>query len=479
MNYNEELDKNILKAEGMLTGLILSNPDVILDYNINYKLLSEDALFYMGVTNKLLEKGINVVDEVSFSSQVNELGLEDKYKKLGSFKTIKELKDVIDTRNADAIVENFTKWNLVRKYKEKGILDLEKHWDKINKITSQQVIDYIEYQLNDIDINVGGEITKEDLNLTDKEVEDIISGAYMGVDYSKHCPLLNYLTMGLPKSDLTMFASYTNGGKSSFVTNSIIIPIAESKTKVAIVSNEQKSIVYKLLLLTYVLTDKLNYWKINRKKIKSGQWNEEDKKYIKKAREIIKEEYAPYIEFDKIYDYDMKKVSKIARKFSKVGGEVLIYDTMKFSGEDESTWMALLQDSKDLFQIVSKYNLAGVVTFQLAIRSKNKKRIIDESVLSNGTQTSEVFSEMIGFRDVWSDEFNGETSDIKPYKIDYKTKKKTEVTITPDDGHKYKIFFHFKTRNDSVGSQILYRFDGYQNKWTEYAFCNVCGKDRY
>ena len=80
---------------------------------------------------------------------------------------------------------------------------------------------------------------------------------------------------------------------------------------------------------------------------------------------------------------------------------------------------------------------------------------------------------------MWSDEFNGETSDIKPYKIDYKTKKKTEVTITPDDGHKYKIFFHFKTRNDSVGSQILYRFDGYQNKWTEYAFCNVCGKDRY
>ena len=51
--------ENILKAEGMLCGLILKNPDTLLDYTINHKLLSEDALFYIGIVNKLLEKGIN------------------------------------------------------------------------------------------------------------------------------------------------------------------------------------------------------------------------------------------------------------------------------------------------------------------------------------------------------------------------------------------------------------------------------------
>jgi hypothetical protein len=39
MNYNEKLEENILKAEGMLCGLILKNPDTLLDYAINHKLL--------------------------------------------------------------------------------------------------------------------------------------------------------------------------------------------------------------------------------------------------------------------------------------------------------------------------------------------------------------------------------------------------------------------------------------------------------
>ena len=157
-----------------------------------------------------------------------------------------------------------------------------------------------------------------------------------------------------------------------------------------------------------------------------------------------------------------------------------MYDTLKAdTSENDSTWLSLLNDSKELFQIVSKNNLVGVVTFQLALSTKNKVRILDEGVLANGKQVAEVFSEMIGFRDIWSDEFNEEDADIKPYKINYKTKEKEQIIIKKNDGHKYKIFFHFKTRNDEVGTQLLYRFDGYQNKWVELGYCNVVGKNRY
>ena len=53
MEYIEVLESNIEKAEGMLCGLVLKNPDTLLDYNINKMLLSENALFYIGLTNKL------------------------------------------------------------------------------------------------------------------------------------------------------------------------------------------------------------------------------------------------------------------------------------------------------------------------------------------------------------------------------------------------------------------------------------------
>lgn len=482
MSYEDKLNEKLKKSEGLLCGLMMKEPSLLLDYSINKKLLSSEALFYIGISDRLLSKGIEVIDEVSFASEVADIPqLNDKYIEMGGFTTVKELMNIIEVKNADSIVDEWTKWNLVNTYKEKGIFDIDKHWDKILKMKSNQVLEYIEYQINDIDINISTDIVFENLNLTDKEIQDIKSGINMGVYYGKHSPILNYLSMGLPKGDLTMFSSYTNGGKSSFVMNNIIIPIAEQKIKSVIIANEQQSIVYKLLLQTYVLTERLNHWKLTRKKFKSGKWEIDDDEMVEKAREIIKNEYAPYISFVKLYDYDMAKVKKIAKRTAKLGAEVLVYDTMKYSGDDESTWLSLINDSKDLFQICSKLNLAGVVTFQLAPSTKNRLRVIDESGLANGKQVAEVFSEMFGFRDLWEDELDGETYDIKPYKLKKENGKFTnnKEYIKLENGKKYKIFFHFKTRNDDVGSAVLYEFKGHQNKWVELAYCTPHQKNRY
>ena len=476
----DKLEAKLNRAEGMLSGLVLKDLEVLSDYNINPKLLSEAGMFYIGIATRIQELGNEVVDEVNFSNIVETLNLTDTYKRYGGWQTVRDMMSIIDIRNADSIVDEFTKWNLVKRYKEKGILDVEKHWNKIVQMTSGQVADYIEYQINDIDININADLIVEDLNFTDEEIEDTLSGANMGVQFSKHSPILNNLMLGLPTSDLTMFASYSGGGKSSYIMNSVIIPIAEQKTKVIIVSNEMKAITYKQLLQTYVLTERLNYWSLTRKRFKSGNWTKEDQEMVEKARKIIREEYAPYISFVKMYDYDMSKVSKIAKKEAKRGAKVLIYDTMKFSGDGDSTWMSLLEDSKAIFQICSKLDIAGVVTFQLAPSTKGRIRIIDETCLANAKQVKEVFSEMVGWRDIWSDEYDGETYDIKPYKlIKDSNGKYIKEYHTLDKEKKYKIFFHFKTRNDAVGTAIVYEYLGYQNKWVEKYYCTVSDKNRY
>ena len=87
---------------------------------------------------------------------------------------------------------------------------------------------------------------------------------------------------------------------------------------------------------------------------------------------------------------------------------------------------------------------------------------------------------MVAFRDIWSDEWAGEDYDIKPYRLvkgaDGKYK---QESYTLEKGKNYKIFFHFKTRNDEVGTALVYRYDGYQNKWIECAYCNVSDKNRW
>ena len=155
---------------------------------------------------------------------------------------------------------------------------------------------------------------------------------------------------------------------------------------------------------------------------------------------------------------------------------------MKYSGEDDSAGMSWLQDSKAIFQIWSKNNLGGVITFQLAPSLKNKLRTLDESALANGKQVAEVFSEMFAFRDIWDDEYEGEPFDIKPYKLKKDSNGKftrEKQTIPLDKTKKYKIFFHFKTRNDEVGNAVLYEFIGHQNKWVEKGYCHPHQKNRF
>ena len=480
MSKAEELAKELNKANGLLTGLVLKKLDTLIDYNINLKLLSEESKFYIGVANQLIQKGVEVVDEVSFSGVVESFGLKETYERYGGWQTVKNLKAIVDERNADSIVDNFNKYNLVKLYSDKGILDLEKHYAKVEKMTSSQVADYIEYQIQDIDININTDLIEEDLNFTDQEIQDILDGTDLGIQFNKFSPILNNLMLGLPLSDMTMFASYSGGGKSSYITNNVIIPVAEQGIKVCVVSNEMKSKAYKLLLQAYVLTERLNYWKLTRKKFKMGQWSDEDKEMVEKARKIIKEEYAPYITFVKMYDYDMSKVNKIAKKEAKKGMKLLVYDTMKYSGDGENTWMSLVEDSKQLFQITSKLNIATVVSFQLSPSTKNRIRILDEWCLSNAKQVKEVFSEMVAFRDVWSDEFAGEDCDIKPYKLVKGTdgKYRQEPIVLDKDKH-YKIFFHFKSRNDEVGTALVYENLGYANKWREIGYCKLKDKNRY
>lgn len=480
--YEEKLNKKITESEGKVVGLVLKEPNILVDYNINKNILSDEATFYIGIAEQLLGKGIEVIDQVSFASEVETLGLKEVYESMDGWNTIRDLSSIVDLRNSDAIFDEWTKWKVIENYYKKGILDITKHWDKLSKMKSSQVLDYMEYQINDTDINICTDIVFETLDITDKELDDIINGVNMGLNFGKHSPILNYLTLGIPKADLTMFSSYTNGGKSSFTMNNIIIPIAEQKKKVVIVANEQQSIVYKMLLQIYVLTEKLSFYGITRKKLKTGKWTEEEKVMINKAREIISKEYSPYITFVKLYDYDMGKVNKIVKKLSKTGLELVVYDTMKYSGEDESVWLSLIQDSKDIFQICSKNQVAGVITFQLAPALKSKIRRLDVECLSNGKQVAEVFSEMIGFRDIWDDEFDGETYDIKPYRF----KKDTNGKFTSvkeyfklNKDKTYKIFFHFKSRNDEVGTCIIYEFDGAWNKWKELGYCTPHHKNRY
>lgn len=479
------LNEKVKRAEGMLSGLFLSNPELYLDYTIKPNLLSEEAQFYIGMVNRLLKKGIEVIDEITFVNDIEDnQTLMDKYEKMGGYKTIKELQMITDVNNADAIVDEWQKWNLAKRYSDKGILDLDIHIDKINRMNCDQLYKYMEHEVNDISVDTGLQgLDFENLIFTEEELQGILDGDEVGLQFGSKSPILNGMSLGVPKGELNSISSYINEGKTSFAFSNFVMPIVNQGHKVLIISTEQRSKVFKLMLLTDIMTNDLNYFKLTRKKLKSGKWTDEDKIMIKKAVEISKEKYGDKIVFLKLYDYNTDKVTKSIKKYAQVGVELVLYDVLKFSESEEQVWKSLIDDSKDLFQCCSKFNVAGLVTLQLQMGTKNKVRQIGMECVSMSKQVFEVMSECYFIRSAWEDELDEESPYyLKPYRLKRDssgkfTSEKEEIKLNKDKI--YKIIRLGKSRNDGTDKFLLYQVDFNYNIWKELGFCHVSDKNRY
>ena len=484
MKNSLSLTKNRLPLEGNFVLSLYKNPlELYGDYPINAEddLITADGKFYYNLGKNMVDKGIKNFDEVSMLTFLNDYPeLKAEYENRGGWKSIEEYMDILDENNIEAYYNELVKNNLLIQLDKKGF-DIVNNLHIFNNFnTADDVVDFLDAQLSSIALNISHDAKLETLEYTKRDIETKQKGEQIGLQFNSASPLLNSFCNGIPRKGLTMLASYTNGGKTSFVFENIVLPLVSQGIKVCIISNEQDSIVFKDLLYLHVLTSNLNYWNINRTKLKDLDFNAEDKKMFNKANQIIKEKYKPYILFQRVYDYSMKNVKRTIKKLGRQGFELFIYDTFKVDATTDVVWQSFLNDSKELFQISSKENVAIITPVQIALSTKGKVRSLNESVLSNSKQISEIYEEIFMFRDIWSDEYTNGNNDIKVhnYEKNGDTITKKEVPIVPEDSKYYKIFFHCKSRNGEVGQKVLYEFIPNANKWKEIGLCSVGEENR-
>ena len=478
--YPNELTEGRNAVEASFIFCLWKQPDLYSDYssineNNDETIKTEDGIFYYSLGKQLYKQGFKAFDNVSVYTFLEDKPTVKKhFDKLGGYKTVEELRSLVDVENIDAYFDQIAKSNTLMMLHDKGFPVLP-DIKKFARMTNQEVYDYYDYLLNSISLNTGHDAAIEDLVIDQAYIDRCDAGEEMGLNYGKVCHILNYLTMGLPLGEMTMLAGHSGAGKSSFIFEGIVLPLVEQGIKVAIISNEQKIHSFQQLLLVHILTQDLDYWELTRKKLKAGHFTDSQKEMLNLAQQISKEKY-PNIKFVKLFDSDMGKAKKIIRKLSKLGYQAAIYDTLKVEDSfDRSTWEQLLIQSRQLFQLASKENIALVTTFQLALSTLNK-RWLDAGCLSNGKQVKEVYSEMIYLRQIWDDEYTGEKHDCKAYRLkrDANGKlTKVKEMITLDKDKKYLVAFLDKTRNDEDKQTILYEWNGRYNKWTEIGYCTI------
>lgn len=434
-------------------------------------LICEDPVFYFSIGRGIRSQGYQIIDNITIDTYLSDKPtLRRHFEELKGWTSCQEMLNLVDAENVDAYYDRLQKINSLKtlaiKYDE-----LISHPERFDNSTNEEIYETFELLNNSVSLATGHDSKIESLVVDEKYLQQCDAGEDQGLSYAAGAPLLNYLTLGAPVGDMYMLAGHSGAGKSSMIFELMVIPFAEKGNSVAIISNEMMSKTYKNMLLVHILTKELDYWKITRKKLKIGHFTEEDWVMLRKAAKITEEKYSN-IRFVKMFENNTNKLLKHIKRLARTGTNVIVYDTMKADDSvDDNMWQALLMNSRRIFNIVNKEQIAFISTFQLALHTTNQ-RWLDASCLSNSKQIKEVVSELLMVRKLWQDEYTGEAKDCNPY---YRPKDNPKVKkpITLDKDKTYVVAFLNKTRNDEDGQTILYQFDGAWNTWKELGYCTI------
>lgn len=466
----EKINQDRYKVEACFVFSCWNNPDLFMDYDVNEKiLLNKDAQFYWQLGYSMFRDGIKVFDAITIDTYLSDKkNIRDQFEKYGGYAEVNELMKSINSQNVESYYDGIIKRNnlttICKKYNE-----LFEDIDRFKNATSEDIYNTFELLNNSVSLSTNEQI--ESLSIDDGFIDKLINGEDMGYNYSKYCPLLNYITLGASPG-LYMIGGHSGTGKSSFVFGSMLLGLHYKGINTAIISNEMGVDTYKVLLLEHILIHELNYWKLTRKQLRMGNWNDEQKEMVKEAMKISEEKYSN-IKFIKLYNNDPKKILKYFRKLKSLGISVILYDTFKSDDNVDKglIWQSLLLDSRKLDSVARKAGICCITTYQLALHTLNQ-RYLDASCLSNAKQIKEVYETMIYMRPVWDDEFDGEKYDIRPWKFN-KDNSKIKEKIKLDPEKKYMLCFVDKTRADEDKKVLIYEWLGHFNHWKELGFARV------
>lgn len=472
----ERIEKGRVQIEASFVFCLWKDPqryDDFKDVNegTDKTLTCEDAIFYFRIGRSIRKQGFQTIDNITVDTYLSDKPkLRTQFEELNGWRTCKEMLGLVDSENTDSYFDQIKKMNslkiLATRYD-----DLLSNPEKFDTYSSEDVYEIFEYLNNSVALTTGHDSKVESLVVDEKYLEECNEGQDQGISYAAGAPLLNYLTLGAPVGDMYMVAGHSGAGKSSWIFEVMVLPMAEKGNNVAIISNEMMSKAYKNLLLIHVLTKDLDYWKITRKKLKIGHFNEEEWNMLRKAAQITKEKYNN-IKFVKMFENNTNKLIQYVKRLARSGTKAIVYDTMKSDDSvDDNMWQALLMNSRKIFNVVNKEQVAFISTFQLALHTTNQ-RYLDAGCLSNSKQIKEVVSELTMFRVCWQDEYTGEKYDCEPY---YRSKDnpKIKMPITMDKNKRYIVVFLNKTRNDQDGQTLLYQWDSAWNNWKELGYCTI------
>lgn len=498
--YPDELLEGRLQVEGNVIGVIFKDSIILEDMALDSSyFLTKDGRFLYNLAADLRSKGIVSIDEVSVLSNSSEEVIE-RLNEIGGYEAVQTMAEVINIDNWEAYCEALHKSNLILNLHRDGFNLLEKvdiNDKKVQplrlfkKMSTEDITDWYESRLAMYSGGYSSKVLEEvEIDFDDNFIEECREGLANGVPFDiagydvngeeMNClPFLSRQMNGIAEGTTTILGAYSSTGKTTLFATILAALMYRGDRKCLVISNEQKSTVFKVQYLVWILYKHFRYFGVTKKKVLSGNFSDEDRAMIKKAQEYWNKNFKGKIKFIAIPDSNMALVKKKMREnILRFGYNVCLYDTLKLdmvNDTDKKEYLKLIQDSRDLDAIAKKYNVIMLASLQLAMNTKGRLWL-DSSCLSMSKQIVEVLEGLMLMRVMYSEEMDENSKFYcNPFRLKKVADKWIKEPYKLDKDKVYRILFLSKNRqgsnSDDTGEAYILSFSGEFGVFRECALC--------
>lgn len=444
--------------EAYFVGLLWSNPSEHYDL-FGGKVVAKDFLhrvwgFYYGLGKVLFDKGIRQFDDISVHSAVKEIGAEKLFDKYNGLDTIEEAVSLVSQNelNIDyyyqTVVKNKVILQLIDVFGEK-VLEDSSNYD-YRKLDANQLYLYWDDKVNQIQVSGISNYEAENLYIDGHEFIANIEEQSANMMAFGDSKLLNTVTMGIPRGEVTMFGGFGNSGKSSWTVEKVLMSCIESGEKTLVVLNEESANKFREKLLLVLLRKEFGTGIDRRKLVNADRLKKEDRELIVKAfarlSELMDGDEA-MIKTVFMESYVIADLKSIVKHHASRGYINLIVDTHKVPDNygNKSRWEAYVEATKDIYKFTRKdaggFNMRTILTIQLA-DSSISERFLGFDAIGEGKAIKNETSILLMFRPMFGDEY--ETLEV--YRNKKIGKEWSKESVPLDSDKTYYVMFIPKNR---------------------------------
>lgn len=497
--YPIQLLKGRIEAEGNVISCFFKDMLFLDDTKFKKEdFITKDGRFYFLMLVKLRDCGFYSLDEITILSNLPEEVLE-QYEEMGGWETIQHQIDIINVQNFDTYIDILYRENIMLHMCDDGfnlLKQIDVNGKKVTplllfrKMSAEEVLDWYEARMMSYGTGYSSKILEEEvIDFDDDFIESCEEGMENGVPFDIagydingeeiNCfPFLSKQVMGFLEGTFTMMGGYSSSGKSTWYVT-VIMALLYYDRKILIISNEESIKKFKIKFMVWLLGKRNRYFKLTKKKLSSGDIDEESRKQLKDIQCFWRDTYKDKVKFISINDANMSVVKKkIRENVLRYGYDTVLYDTFKIQESDYGNArqdLSLVRDSRELDKLAKKYQIIMLASVQLA-ESTRGQLFLSSANTSNSKQLKEILENYFMMRNTYSEELDEKNKYYcRPFRLKRVNDKWVEEEYKPDPSGVYRTLFVEKARNGNnspdTGIAYILKFDGDHCIFREVAQC--------